>query len=84
MVQSHIWMSQGSSVKKHLNVTISERADQNDIELLCLPSNTTHELQPLEKAVFCFFEHFWEIIGTNIQTTDSLLSSNQFGKNVSV
>lgn len=44
----------------HLDVTIAEKAEENDIELLCLPSNTTHELQPLDKSVFRSFEHHWD------------------------
>lgn len=35
----------------HLNYTIAEVADEHDISLLCLPSNMTHELQPLDKSV---------------------------------
>lgn len=44
----------------HLDLTIVEAADQLGIHLLCLPSNTTHELQPLDKSVFRSFEHFWD------------------------
>lgn len=35
----------------HLDYTIVEEADKLDIVLYCLPSNTTHELQPLDKSV---------------------------------
>lgn len=38
--------------KCHLDFRIAEEAEKNDIILYCLPSNTTHELQPIDK--FCF------------------------------
>lgn len=34
------------------------RWHQVPIGFQCLPSNTTHELLPMNKAVFCSFEHF--------------------------
>lgn len=46
--------------KCHLDISIANKAETLDIELLCLPSNTTHELQPLDKAVFRSYEHFWD------------------------
>lgn len=44
----------------HIDPSIVDVADQHDIVCMCLPSNTTHELQPLDKAVFKAFEHFWD------------------------
>lgn len=44
----------------HLDYTIVEAAEKNDIILFCLPSNTTHELQPMDKAVFAAFESYWD------------------------
>lgn len=44
----------------HLDVNIVSAADKHNITLFCLPSNTTHELQPLDKAVFKSFESFWD------------------------
>lgn len=35
----------------HLDISITKVADELDIRLFCLPSNTTHKLQPLDKAV---------------------------------
>ncbi|KAJ2949421.1 hypothetical protein O0L34_g15337 [Tuta absoluta] len=46
--------------KCHLDYSIVEAADKFDIKLLCLPSNTTHELQPMDKSVFRSFEYFWD------------------------
>ncbi|XP_018300373.1 uncharacterized protein [Mycetomoellerius zeteki] len=43
----------------HLDYTIVEAADKHDIVLYCLSSNTTHELQPLDKSVYRSFEHHW-------------------------
>ncbi|XP_030762676.1 uncharacterized protein LOC115887403 [Sitophilus oryzae] len=44
----------------HLDLTIAETADSLGITLFCLPSNTTHELQPLDRAVFRSFEANWD------------------------
>ncbi|XP_063221784.1 uncharacterized protein LOC134530668 [Bacillus rossius redtenbacheri] len=42
----------------HCNsVEVLEFADENDIILLCLPSHTTHYLQPLDRAVFKSLKH---------------------------
>lgn len=46
--------------KSHLDYTICEVAEENDVVLYCLPSNTTHELQPLDKGCFRSFEIFWD------------------------
>lgn len=46
--------------KCHLDYSILETAERFDITLYCLPSNTTHELQPMDKAVFRAFEYYWD------------------------
>lgn len=46
--------------KSHLDYSVVEEAEKYDITLYCLPSNTTHELQPLDKAVFKPFETYWD------------------------
>lgn len=46
--------------KCHLDFSIVEKASMFDITLYCLPSNTTHELQPMDKAVFRAFEYYWD------------------------
>lgn len=46
--------------KSHLDYEIVTTAERYDILLYCLPSNTTHELQPMDKAVFKPFEEFWD------------------------
>ncbi|KAJ8931988.1 hypothetical protein NQ314_015034 [Rhamnusium bicolor] len=46
--------------KCHLDHMIIEVAERHDIVLFCLPSNTIHELQPLDKSVFRSFEHHWD------------------------
>ncbi|XP_046975202.1 uncharacterized protein LOC124541391 [Vanessa cardui] len=46
--------------KCHLDFTIVEEADKLGITLYCLPSNTTHELQPMDKSVYRSFEHHWD------------------------
>lgn len=44
----------------HMDVAVADLAETYDTSILCLPSNTTHELQPLDKAVFRSFEHYWD------------------------
>ncbi|CAG4929841.1 unnamed protein product [Parnassius apollo] len=44
----------------HLDARIVDAADAHDIVLYCLPSSTTHELQPLDKSVNKSYEHFWD------------------------
>ncbi|XP_055918347.1 uncharacterized protein LOC129950431 [Eupeodes corollae] len=44
----------------HLDYSIEEEAERHQITLYYLPSNTTHELQPLDKAVYRSFEHHWD------------------------
>lgn len=46
--------------KCHVDITVVEVADKLGIHLFCLPSNTTHELQPCDVAVFRSYEHFWD------------------------
>lgn len=46
--------------KCHLDITIAEKAEEHGIHLYCLPSNTTHELQPMDKAVFRAYEAYWD------------------------
>ncbi|KAJ8896305.1 hypothetical protein PR048_001649 [Dryococelus australis] len=40
----------------HLDANIVSAADRHNLTLFCLHSNTTHELQPLDKSMFKFFE----------------------------
>lgn len=44
-------------VTSHLDHSTVEAADRHDITLLCLQSQTIHELQPMDKSVFGPFEH---------------------------
>jgi hypothetical protein len=44
----------------HLDANIANAADKYGITLYCLPSNTTHKLKPVDKAVFKPFETFWD------------------------
>ena len=46
--------------KCHLSPSIVDKADKYEVTLFCLPSNTTHELQPMDVAVFRAFEHYWD------------------------
>lgn len=64
----------------HLDYGIVEAADQHDIKLLCLPSNTTHELQPLDKAVYRSFESHWdqEVLRYWDQHPDRVVTKSRF------
>ncbi|XP_074032075.1 uncharacterized protein [Leptinotarsa decemlineata] len=64
----------------HLDLSIVEVADSLDIALYCLPSNTTHELQPLDKAVYRSFEHHWdsEVLLFKEQNPDKKLTKARF------
>ncbi|XP_049799819.1 uncharacterized protein LOC126235128 [Schistocerca nitens] len=44
----------------HLDPEICDIAEEHDIRLYCFPSNTTHELQPMDKSEFKPFESYWD------------------------
>lgn len=44
----------------HLDANIVDVATEHNITLFCIPSNTTHALQPLDKSVFQAFESYWD------------------------
>ncbi|XP_050305584.1 uncharacterized protein LOC126742823 [Anthonomus grandis grandis] len=64
----------------HLDESIAEKAETLGIELLCLPSNTTHELQPMDKSVFRSFESHWDqqLLEYWSQHPDRRLSKERF------
>ncbi|GFO42856.1 tigger transposable element-derived protein 1-like [Plakobranchus ocellatus] len=66
----------------HLSIDILEEADRHNITLFCLPSNTTHELQPLDTAVFRSFEYRWdqEVLNFWRNRPQRSLSKDVFGK----
>ena len=41
----------------HITVDLIQLAKENDIHIMCLPSHTTHVLQPLDVGVFSSFKH---------------------------
>lgn len=45
----------------HISLALIDLAKQNDIDLLCLPSHTTHVLQPLDIGVFSSLKHHFGI-----------------------
>lgn len=67
--------------KCHLDYSIVEAAEDMGVTLLCLPSNTTHELQPMDKSVFGPFETFWDDELMNFWTTfeDHEFNKQRFG-----
>ncbi|KAJ2940839.1 hypothetical protein O0L34_g10097 [Tuta absoluta] len=66
----------------HLDARIVDEADKNNIVLYCLPSNTTHELQPLDKSVNKSFEHYWdeEVLLYAYQNPERKITKTRFGK----
>ena len=68
----------------HITIEVIELARQNDIHLLCLPSHTSHVLQPLDIGVFKSFKsHFSKCCSTSqymmknpgrVVTTEALAS----------
>lgn len=68
--------------KCHLSYESLEEADKNNIVLYCLPSNTTHELQPLDKSVNRSFEHHWdeEVLNYLCSSQERTLNKAAFNK----
>lgn len=66
----------------HLDARIVDAADDHDIVLYCLPSNTTHELQPLDKSVNKSYEHYWdeEVLLYAYQHPNQKLTKMRFNK----
>lgn len=66
----------------HLDANIVAAAEQHQITLLCLPSNTTHELQPLDKSVFRSFEYHWdnEVMAYYTRFPDRRITRTRFGE----
>ncbi|KAL0830026.1 hypothetical protein ABMA28_003484 [Loxostege sticticalis] len=44
----------------HFDNDVVDAGERNDLIIYCLPSNTTSELQPLDKTVNKFFENYWD------------------------
>lgn len=66
----------------HLDARIVDEADKHNIILYCLPSNTTHELQPLDKSVNKSYEHHWdeEVLLYAYQYPERNITKSRFGK----
>ena len=73
------WLLIFNGAACHLDLSIVEVTDSLDIAL-CLPSNATHELQPLDKAVYRSFEHHWdsELLLFMKQNPDKKLTKARF------
>ena len=65
----------------HQLPSIVDEADKYEVTLFCLPSITTHELQPLDVAVIRAFEHYWdeEVLRFWRQRPNRTLSKELFG-----
>lgn len=46
--------------KCHMDLSIALKAEELEIEMFCMPSNCTHELQPLDKSCFKPLENAWD------------------------
>nr|CAH7760031.1 unnamed protein product [Callosobruchus chinensis] len=64
------------------DISIVEAADSLDITLFFLPSNTSHELQTMDKSVFRSFETFWDQEVLHFLTTNpgKALTKMRFGE----
>jgi hypothetical protein len=69
-------------VTSYLDHSKVEAADCHDITLLCFPSRTTHELQPMDKSVLGQFGHYWDeqVLLFYSHSTDCTLTKWRFGK----
>ena len=65
----------------HLHPGILDAATASNVTLFCLPSNTTHELQPMDKSVFRSFEHYWNVEVLKYWRThpDHVITKARFG-----
>ncbi|KAI4466292.1 hypothetical protein MML48_3g00008862 [Holotrichia oblita] len=72
--------------RSHLDAAIVDAAEAYDIMLPCLPSNTTHELQPLDKSVFRAFEHYWdeEVLNYWTREPERKITRGRFGHILSI
>lgn len=68
--------------KSHLDISIVEAAENHAITLFCPPSNTTHELQPMDKAVFKSYEVFWdqEVLNFLLTQPGKTVTKMRFGE----
>ena len=53
----------------------------SNVALFCLPSNTTHKLQPMDKSVFRSFKHYWDVEVLKYWRThsDRVITKARFG-----
>ena len=67
--------------RSHFDHSIVEAAEEHEITLMCLPSNTTHELQPMDKSVFRPFEAYCdeELISYWTRFEDRDMTKQRFG-----
>lgn len=72
--------------RSHLDANIVDVAEAHGVTLLCLPSNTTHELQPLDKSVFRAFEHYWdeEVLNYWTREPERKITRARFGHILSI
>lgn len=69
----------------HLDYSIVDAAEKHEILLFCLPSNTTHELQPLDKSVYRAYEAYWdqEVLNYWDRHPERRLTKTRFNKKFS-
>ena len=46
--------------RSHVSEEVADKVEELGIELMCLPSNTTHELQPMDKSFFGPFKRYFD------------------------
>ena len=69
-------------VTSHLDHSIVEAADCHLITLLCLLSQTTHELQRMDRSVFGPFAHYWDeqVLLFHSHSRDHTITKRRSGK----
>ncbi|GFO12954.1 pogo transposable element with krab domain [Plakobranchus ocellatus] len=49
----------GNNVSSHFSANVIQLAQQNEVKFICLPSNATHLMQPLDVAFFGPMKRQW-------------------------
>lgn len=64
----------------HINSPdILQKAVDNDISILCLPSHTTHYLQPLDRSFFKPLKAYWADVCNNWMLSHTSIERHHFG-----
>nr|CAH7753389.1 unnamed protein product [Callosobruchus chinensis] len=65
----------GDNLSSHFTDTVITQCQENNIDFVCLPKNSTHLTQPLDVGFFRAFKVAWRKVLTNWKTTHKQLTS---------